>query len=142
MRKCVFVLLLLPTLACSMWKKPASGWKGATGGEQLETLFWKDVQAKNWAEIDRRVAATFLGAGPGGVLDRAAFLRDLQENGRGGGSLSDCATELNGADLAVACIVRRNGAGGPGATATVSVWQQLSKGWVMVTHAESPVAGR
>jgi hypothetical protein len=136
----VIVLFLAPTLACSMWSKPASGWTGATAGEQVEKLFWQDVQAKNWAEVDRHIAATFVGTGPGGSMDRAAFLRDLQRAPISGVSLSECASQLNGADLIVTCTLRAQSAGQPYSGATLSVWQQLKKGWVMVAHAESQLA--
>ena len=136
-RLILIVLFLAPTLACNMWSKPASGWTGATGGEQIEKLFWKDVQARNWAEVDRRVADTFAGTGPGGTMDRAAFLRDLQKAPLADYSLSECNSQLNGGDMMVTCTLRANWAGQPSTASTLSVWQQLKKGWVMVAHSES-----
>lgn len=136
----IIVLFLAAALGCSMWSKPASGWTGATAGEQVEKLFWRDVQAKNWAEVDRHIAASFVGAGPAGSMDRAAFLRDLQEGRISGASLSECASQLNGADMMITCTLRAQSAGQPYDCATLSVWQQLKKGWVMVAHAESKLA--
>ena len=136
----LIVALLAPTLACSMWSKPASGWKGATGGEQIERLFWKDVQDKNWAEVDRHVASIFSGAGPGGAMDRAAFLRELQKAPLTHVSLSECTSQLNGADMIVTCTLRASWAGQAVNSSTLSVWQQLKKGWVMVAHSESRLA--
>lgn len=134
------LLLLAPTLACTIWKNPPKGWSGVTGGEQLEKLFWEDVQANKWREVDRHVAATFAGSGPTGPLDRAAFLQQLRARAYPSVSLSDCTTKLNGADFVIACVVRRQGVTGQdGAVATLSVWQQLKKGWVMVAHSESPL---
>jgi len=138
----LIVLFLAPTLACNMWSKPVSGWSGVTGGEQIEKLFWKDVQARNWAEVDRRVAGTFAGTGPGGTMDRAAFLRDLQKAPLADYSLSECNSRLNGDDMMVTCTLRANWAGQPSHASTLSVWQQLNKGWVMVAHSESPLGGR
>jgi hypothetical protein len=131
------LLALLSTLGCNMWSKPASGWTGATGGEQIERLFWKDVQAKNWAEVDRHIGATFAGAGAAGTADRAAFLRDLQKAPLIDFSLSECSSQTNGADLMVTCTLRATWAGESVNASTLSVWQQLKKGWVMVAHAES-----
>ena len=133
----LIVLFLVPTPACNMWSKPASGWTGATGGEQIEKLFWKDVQAKNWAEVDKHVADTFAGTGSGGTMDRAAFLRDLQKAPLTDFSLSECNSQLNGGDMVVTCTLRANWAGQPASSSTLSVWQQLKKGWVMVAHSES-----
>lgn len=140
-RAAIIVLLLAITAACTMWKKPGSGWSAATGGEQLERLFWDDVKAKDVKSIDQHLAATFAGAGPTGLLDRAAFLRELQEYQLTSVSLANCSTQLNGADLMVTCITRREGsAPGLRAVSTLSVWQRLKKGWLMVAHSETPVA--
>ena len=136
-RLALILLFLAPTLACNMWSKPASGWIGATGGEQIEKLFWKDVQARNWAEVDRHVADTFTGTGPGGIMDRTAFLRDLQKAPLADYSLSECTSQLNGSDMMVTCTLRASWAGQPTSASTLSVWQQLKKGWVMVAHSES-----
>jgi hypothetical protein len=135
------VLVLVCTAACTMWKKPGSGWSGATGGEQIEKLFWDDVKAKDFKSLERHVAETFAGTGPGGAQTRQTFLSELQGYQLTSVSLADCATQLNGADLMITCIARREGsAPGLRAAATLSVWQQLKKGWVMVAHSESPLA--
>ncbi len=143
MRQCLalIVLLLLFTPACTMWSKPASGWSGATGGEQIERLFWKDVQAKDWSEVDRHLAATFSGVGPSGSLDRAGFLDELKKSAMGEFSLSECHSQINGGDTIVSCTMRAQRGGQPVASATLSVWQPLKKGWVMVAHSESRLAG-
>jgi hypothetical protein len=140
-RLCAIVLLLVSASACNMWSKPASGWTGATGGEQLEKLFWEDVQARNWAEVDKHVAATFAGAGASGTADRAAFLRDLQKSPLTQFSLSECNSQSNGADLVVTCTLRATWAAESVQAATLSVWQQLKKGWIMVAHSQSRLPG-
>lgn len=142
-RPIVVVFVLVCTAACTMWKKPGTGWSAATGGEQLEKLFWEDVKAKDFKSLEHHVAATFAGAGPGGPMDRAAFMRELQEYQLTSVSLANCATQLNGADLMVSCVVRREGSTpGMPAASTLSVWQQLKKGWVLVAHSESALAGQ
>ena len=87
--------------------------------------------------MDRRVADTFAGTGPGGTMDRAAFLRDLQKAPLADYSLSECNSQLNGGDMVVTCTLRANWGGQPANASTLSVWQQLKKGWVMVAHSES-----
>ena len=136
-RFALIVLILAPTLACSMWSKPASGWTGATGGEQIEKLCWKEVQAKNWTEVDRHLAGTFVGNGPAGAMDRDAFVRELQKAPLTDVTLSECNSHLNGGDMMVTCTVRATWAWQPVSSSTLSVWQQLKKGWVMVAHSES-----
>jgi hypothetical protein len=136
-RLAAIFLLYSISLGCTMWKKPPSG---ATGGEQLEKLFWQDVQAKNWAQVDKHVAETFAGTGPAGPVDRAGFLRDLQKSPLTQFSLSECTSQLNGADTMVTCTLHAQWAGQPSASSTLSVWQHLKKGWIMVAHAESKPA--
>ncbi len=140
-RLLVLIAIITFSIGCTMWNKPVSGWKGATGGEQIEQLFWKDVQAKNWQEVDRHLADTFTATGPAGPLDRVSFMNSLQQSGISEVSLSDCKVQTNGADLVVACTVHARSAQAPAAAfSSLSVWQQLKKGWVLVAHAQSPLA--
>ncbi len=140
-RLMVIIVLLWCTLGCNMWSTPASGWKGATGGEQIEALFWKDVQAKNWAEVDRHLADTFVASGPAGAMDRSGFLGKLQQAAPSEVSLTECSSHLNGDSLIVTCKLRGQRGGENFTSATMSVWQQLKKGWVMVAHAETGLPG-
>ncbi len=140
-RAIAIVFVFVCTAACTLWKKPGTGWSAATGGEQLEKLFWDDVKARDFKRLDQRVGGTFAGSGPSGPINRDAFMRELQAYQLTSVSLANCATQSNGADLMVACVVRREGsAPGLRAASTLSVWQQLKKGWVMVAHSESPLA--
>lgn len=142
-RALVIVFVLVITAACTMWQKPGTGWSAATGGEQLEKLFWDDVKARDSKSLEQHIGATFAGSGPNGPMDRAALLRELQGYQLTSVSLANCATQSNGTDLMVACIVRREGsAPGNRAVSTLSVWQQMKKGWIMVAHSESVLAGQ
>jgi hypothetical protein len=134
-RAAAMVLLLASTVSCSMWNKPATGWSGATGGEQLERLFWDDVKAKNTKSLDQHIAATFAGTGATGPQDRASFMSQLQAYELRAVTLSDCSSKLNGIDLMITCVLHRDGT----TVSTLSVWQQLKMGWVMVAHAEGPM---
>ncbi len=133
------LVLLVSTLSCTMWNKAGSGWGGATGGEQLERLFWQDVRAKDWTAINRHVASSFAGSGPNGAMDKQAFVRSLQQHPLADFSLSDCQVQLNGADIVVSCLMHTQSAEGKAVQAsTLSVWQQVKKGWIMIAHAETP----
>ena len=137
-------LLACGAVACNMWSNPPKGWTGATGGEQLERLFWDDVKAKDVKNIEQHVASMFSGSGASGAMDREAFLRQLRSYQLTSVSLSQCSDRMNGGDLIVTCVVHREGTAADGApagtAATLSVWQQLKKGWVMVAHSETPLA--
>jgi hypothetical protein len=121
-----------------MWKKPAGGWSGATGGENLEKFFWDDVKNKDFRKINSHVASSFAGSGSGGSFDRAAFLQQLQSYQLTSFSLSECVSRLNGEDVIITCTLQRDGSPSERVN-TLSVWQQYKKGWLMVAHSESPL---
>lgn len=133
--------LIFSSVACSMWSKTAKGWSGATGGENIEKLFWDDVVSKNFAKVEAHVASSFSGSGPNGPMDRAAFLQQLHSQHITAVTLSDCTNHLNGADVIIACIAQHTG-GTPEKVSTLSVWQEYKKGWLLVAHSEVPVANQ
>ena len=136
-RAALAVTLVFSSVACTMWSKPAKGWAGATGGENIEKLFWDDVVNKNFTKVEAHVSSSFAGSSPAGPMDRAAFLQQLRSQPITAVNLSDCATHLNGADVIIACVVQRTGAR-PEKVSTLSVWQEYKKGWLMVAHSEAP----
>jgi hypothetical protein len=135
-RAAVALLVAVGLSSCSMWKNQAKGWSGATGGEKIEQYFWDDVRNKNFRQVEMRLSSTLVTTGPSGAADREAFLKQLRSATVGSAALSDCASHLNGGDLMISCTLQREG----GRFATLSVWQQYSKGWLMVAHSETPIA--
>ena len=135
------ILLVTCTVACNMWSKPAKGWSGATGGENIEKLFWDDVANKNFAKVEAHIASSFSGSGPAGPMERDAFLQQLHSSSISAVTLSGCTTHLNGADLIIACVAQRAGAN-PEKVSTLSVWQEYKKGWLMVAHSEAPAVNQ
>lgn len=138
-RAAVALTLLISSVACTMWSKPAKGWSGATGGENIEKLFWDDVINKDFARVDAHVASSFSGSGPNGPVDRDAFLQQLRAQPITAVTLTGCSTHLNGGDVIIACVAERTGAT-PARVSTLSVWQEYKKGWLLVAHSEAPVA--
>ena len=134
-RTALVLALAVSFLGCTMWEKPKPGWSGATGGEKLEKLFWDDVKSNNFASVEAHVASSFTGTQPSS--DRAAFLQTLKSYRLTSVSLSECSSQLNGADLMITCQVEREGSSAA-RVSTLSVWQQYKKGWLMVAHAETP----
>src|SRR5512144_1058765 len=108
---------------CTMWKH-RSGWSGATGGEQFVRLWWADVQAKRTAELEKRMAATYMGVSPRGVVDRAAALQHLSQMELKEYTLGDFVTQANGPDLVVTYRGTFSGAAGQMSARFVSVWQE------------------
>lgn len=141
------LLVFAATLGgCTMWKQPKTAtWSNATAGEDLERLFWQDLKAKKWTEVDKHLAPIFVSVTPGGTFDRAAALDRLRQLDITEYTLGDFATQLNGDSLVVTYTITVRGTFAshplPGTpTRMMSVWQQLKKGWVMIAHSDTPAA--
>ncbi|HVO64029.1 MAG TPA: nuclear transport factor 2 family protein [Terriglobales bacterium] len=137
------MLVLLVSLAgCTVWgeHKPTV-WKDVTGGESLERVFWHEVQAKHWTDLESHLAPNFVLTVPTGTFDRAAALehwKDLQVQDY---SLGEIQSQLNGNTYTVTYILNihatRDGRSLPTAPLrAMSVWQrQVREQWVMLAHS-------
>ena len=136
-----FALLSAP--ACTFYgAHPPKSMAEATGGEGLERTFWKDVQAANWAEVERALASNYAGVAPSGALDRTAALDQYRSWQVKEYSIGDLKTELNGTTIVVTYTITLNGtAGSQPLPATpqhmLTVWQQEKKGWIVIAHSVS-----
>lgn len=137
-----FALML--TSACTFYgDHPAKAFTEATGGEGLERVFWKNMQAANWVELERALASNYAGVTPGGTLDRSATLEQYRSWQLKDYSLGDLKTELNGSTIVVTYTITLNGTTGnqplPAAPQhMMTVWQQQKAGWVAIAHSVSP----
>ena len=98
------VVLALLTLApaCTFYgDHPARAMSEATGGEGLERVFWKEVQAGNWVEVERALASNYAGVTPTGTLDRSATLEQYRSWQLKDHAIGDLKTELNGTTIVV-----------------------------------------
>jgi hypothetical protein len=131
--------------ACTMWKeKAATSWSSATGAEQFERLLWRDVKDKRWAEVERRLAPSFVSLYSGGTRDRAATVDYLKSLSLTDYALGDFNTTANGADLVVTYTAQITGTykGQPLPSAPIrmmTVWQQVTKSWLAIAHSEAVV---
>ncbi|MGA7080300.1 MAG: nuclear transport factor 2 family protein [Terriglobales bacterium] len=140
-----FALLLTP--ACTFnGDRPARALSEATGGEGLERVFWKEMQAANWVEVERALASNYAGVTPSGTQDRAAALEQYRGWQLKSYALGDLQTELNGNTFVVTYTITLNGtsngsAGSQPLPSTpqhmMTVWQQQKKGWVVIAHSVS-----
>jgi hypothetical protein len=132
---------LLAACGCTVWKdKPAKAFSQATGGEDLERVFWREVKAKNWKEVGYSLASNFVAITPEGQLDRVAALERLKELELKDYSLGDFRTELNGNTFVVTYTLTlrgtRNGQSlSEAPRRMMTVWQQQKKGWVEIAHS-------
>jgi hypothetical protein len=147
----MFLLIFALTFAsaCTFYgEHPVRALSEATGGEGLERVFWKDVQAANWVEVERALASNYSGVTPGGTLDRPAALEQYRQWQLKDYALGDLKTELNGTTIVVTYTITLNGSlngngtGGSQPLPSVpqhmmTVWQQQKAGWVEIAHSVS-----
>lgn len=136
--------LVVPALGCWADKQPPT-WKSATGPEAYEKLFWDEVKAKNWAEVERHLGATFVAVDAEGKHDRAQSMELFKQLELQDYSLGEVEATPNGADMMVTyTIVMRGTYKGQPLPATpfrmLSVWQQVKGGWIAVAHADVAVS--
>jgi len=151
----IFVLtiaVLTFASGCTFYgEHPARSLSEATGGEGLERIFWKNVQAANWVEVERSLASNYTGITPAGTLDRSATLEQYRQWQLKDYALGDLKTEMNGSTFVVTYTITLNGslngAAGNGTAASqplpstpqhmMTVWQQQKAGWVVIAHSVS-----
>ncbi len=146
----IAVLTFAP--GCTFYgEHPARSLSEATGGESLERIFWKNVQAANWVEVERSLASNYTGITPAGTLDRSATLEQYRQWQLKDYALGDLKTEMNGSTFVVTYTITLNGslngAAGNGTAASqplpstpqhmMTVWQQQKAGWVVIAHSVS-----
>lgn len=135
------MLALVSAPACTFYKDtPARAFAEATGGEGLERVFWKNVQAANWVELERALASNYAGVTPRGPLERSATLDQYRSWQLKAYAIGDLKTELNGSTIVVTYTITLNGTAGaqPLPTAPqhmMTVWQQQKAGWVAIAHS-------
>jgi len=143
LKRTVFAIVVVAALSsCSMYKNPPKGWAGATGGEQLERLLWDDIKAKNWMVVESHLEPNFTATTPTARFDKAASLERWKKYELQSVSLAEVQVQTAGADFIVTATLTASGmAGGSPIPAepihTMTVWQQVSKGWVAVAHSDS-----
>lgn len=138
------LLVFTLTPACTLYREhPAQSFSEATGGEGLERVFWKHMQAGNWSEIERALASNYVGVTSAGTVDRIAALEQYRQWKLTDVSLGDVKTELNGSTLVVIYTITLNGtvAGQPLPSTPqhmMTVWQQQKRGWIAIAHSVTP----
>ncbi len=140
----MLTVALMLTSACTFYgEHPAKALAEATGGEGLERVFWKNMQAANWVELERALASNYAGVTPNGTLDRSATLDQYRSWQLKDYSLGDLKTELNGSTIVVTYTITLNGTAGSQPLPAVpqrmmTVWQQQKAGWVAIAHSVTP----
>jgi hypothetical protein len=141
----IAVILLLAVLAssCTMWKeKQPKTWNSATGPEAFEQLLWQDIQAGRWAEVERRMAPTFVTIGPEDRYDRAGAMEQLRKLQITGFALGEVEVRPNGDTAVITYVLTLTGshAGEPlsAPLRRMSVWQKQGKEWLLIASTGMP----
>jgi hypothetical protein len=142
-------LLLAFLSGCTVWHEHAvSDWTDATGGAGLEKVYWKEVKAKNWTELERHLAGNYVAYTPEeGRMDRAAMMQHLQKLQLDDYSLGNLETELSGETFVVTYDITLKGtfAGQPLPAAPIrmmTVWQRQKRNWAEIAHSVMGPAGK
>lgn len=106
----------------------------------MERLFWKQVKAGNWVEIERVLASNYAGMTPGGPVDRSVALDQYRQWKLNDFSLGDLKTEMNGSTFVVTYTITLDGTAGSQPLPStpqhmMTVWQQQKSGWVVIAHS-------
>ena len=137
---------LASLIGCTVWgeHKPTA-WTDITGGESLENVFWREVQAKHWTDLESHLAPNFVLTIPTGTFDRAAALDHFRQLQLHDYSIGELQSQLNGNTYTVTYILNIrgviNGRSVPAAPLrAMSVWQrQVREQWVMLAHSATPM---
>lgn len=134
-------------LGCTVWgeHKPTA-WTDVTGGESLERVFWHEVKAGHWADLESRMAPNFVLITSEGAFDRAAAVEHWKQLQIQDFSLGELQSQLNGDTYTVTYILNIRGTvHGKSVPATplraLTVWQrQVKEQWVMLAHSAIPLS--
>jgi Domain of unknown function (DUF4440) len=142
MRKIFVTSLLAAGLLCGCTiygvKNPPT-LKSTTSAEQYERLYWAAVKAKKWQQITGLLAANVMYGAGGKVLSKDQVVPYLQAANITDVTITGLVVKPNGADMTLNYTLQLSSAAGPLQNLTViSVWQQVSSGWILIAHTEQP----
>jgi hypothetical protein len=135
------LLALLPVGACTVYgERPVKAFADATGGEGFERAFWRDIQAKDWKDLDRHVSSNIVYVTPAGRFERAAAMEHIQNLQVQEFSIGDLVTEMNGDIFVVTYTIFLKGSseGKPfpdRPQRRMTVWQHQKSSWVAIAHS-------
>jgi Domain of unknown function (DUF4440) len=133
-------LAVLSLSGCTIYgeKKPPT-LKSTTSAEQYERIFWSTVKAKNWQQVPGMLAANVMYNVGGKILTKDQVVPYLQASNLADFTITGMVVKPNGPDMTLNYTLQLSSAGGTVQTYTaISVWQQVSSGWILIVHTEQP----
>lgn len=126
-----------------MWAPRPAAWSNATGVEQFERLWWQDLKAKRFDEIERHMASAYTASGARGTItDRQAVLDHLKQIDLQDYTIGTPSIQPNGGTVVISYSMDMRGAFAGQSfdfhnVQMMSIWQQQKRGWVQIAHSES-----
>jgi hypothetical protein len=113
--------------------------KSTTSAEQYQRIFWSAVKAKNWLQIPGLLAANVMYSAGGKVLSKDQVVPYLQGLNIADFTITGMVVKPNGPDMTLSYTLQLPATGGQAQTlAAISVWQQVSSGWILIAYCEQP----
>lgn len=111
--------------------------KSTTSAEQYERSLWSAVKAKNWQQLPGLFAANVMYFAGGKVLSKSEVLPYLQGINLTDFTITGMVVKPNGPDMTLTYTLQLSTPGSPVQNLTaISVWQQVSAGWILIAHTE------
>lgn len=135
----MIVLLGLMMTGCTAFpEKKHQDWSNVTRSERLNELFWGDVAAKRWEQVQRHVAPlAVFNEGEKTTSGVSEIMAQLKNSGIGSVQVGDVTSQPAGADLVTTYTLSIDGRP---AMRAMTVWQAAGGHMVIVAHSSSPAA--
>jgi len=144
-RGALALLIVIATLStgCTMWpEKKSPGWEQTTSIERMEQLYWDEIKAHNWKELEARTASNFTHTSPNGTFNKQTMIEQYKKTELAEFSLGDFEVVPHGETAVVSYTANYRGTFdgktlGPVTSRRMDVWQQQKSGWVLIASSES-----
>ena len=110
--------------------------KSTTSAEQYERLYWAAVKAKQWPKLPGFLAANTAYSADGKLMNKQQAVAYLQAMQLTDFSITGLSVKPNGPDMTLTYTLQRSAAGATETVTAISVWQQVSGGYILTVHSE------
>jgi hypothetical protein len=137
----VYALAVISCLALStVCLRAQSETPIAADGEKMERQMWADFKAKNWKEVESKIADGFQSVHPDGARNRAGEISLIEKLNLGEISFSNFKSTVNGDNIVVTYLIAvQETIDGKQLSRKpaprLSVWKKGTSGWQWICHA-------
>ena len=109
-------------------------------GEKMERQMWVDFKAKNWKEVESKIADGFQSVHPDGARNRAGEISLIEKLNLGEISFSNFKSTVNGDNIVITYLIAvQETIDGKQLSRKpaqrLSVWKKGTHGWQWICHA-------